>query len=69
MTKEIEKIIKEAANKISRIKGKEYAPNASEINEMIQILLNKVNQETCKCIRFVGGNKWYTNGCKIHSNN
>lgn len=20
----------------------------------------------CKCIKFVGGSKWYKNGCKIH---
>jgi hypothetical protein len=33
------------------------------------ILLTKLDEGTCKCIRFIGGNKWYTNGCKIHSNN
>lgn len=30
------------------------------------ILLTKLDEETCKCIRFIGGNKWYKNGCKIH---
>lgn len=24
--------------------------------------------EECKCIRFTGGDKWYSNGCTIHPN-
>lgn len=38
MTNEIEKIIKEAADKIARIKGKEYAPTSNEIQNKIDYL-------------------------------
>lgn len=38
MTNEIEKIIKEAADKIARIKGKEYAPTSNEIQDKIDYL-------------------------------
>jgi len=24
------------------------------------------SDEECKCIKYKGGNKWYSNGCKIH---
>lgn len=24
--------------------------------------------DECKCLRFIGGNRWYPNGCKIHPN-
>ena len=24
--------------------------------------------DECKCIRFTGGDKWYTNGCNVHPN-
>ncbi len=33
------------------------------------ILLTKLDEGTCRCLRFIGGTKWYTNGCKIHINN
>ena len=30
--------------------------------------LNKLTEKDCKCIRFINGNKFYNNGCKIHKN-
>jgi hypothetical protein len=28
-----------------------------------------LSEEECKCIRYVGGTKWYSNGCKVHPDN
>lgn len=28
--------------------------------------LNQLTVKNCKCIRFINGNKYYNNGCKIH---
>lgn len=30
------------------------------------LLMQKKNAPKCKCIRYVGGNKWHSNGCEIH---
>ena len=38
----------------------------TEINSLIE--LNKLTGKDCKCIRFINGNKFYNNGCKIHKN-
>lgn len=38
MSKEIEKIIKQAHDAITRIKGKDYAPTSREIQEYIDKL-------------------------------
>ncbi|WP_332457510.1 hypothetical protein [Petrimonas sp.] len=45
---------------------------AMEPHEAKELLSNLVNDELqddeCKCIRFTGSDKWYSNGCKIHPN-
>lgn len=35
------------------------------LNDSPELILS---DEECKCIRYVGGNKWYSNGCTIHTN-
>ena len=55
-------------------KGVAYINHRPSFEEMYEAL-NKSDvisslseSEECKCIRFVGGDKYYSNGCKIHPN-
>lgn len=48
---------------------------AEEYHQSELLKLNKSDvisslseSEECKCIRFVGGDKYYPNGCEIHPN-
>ena len=58
--------------------GKVYAKICEAMGEYHRSELLKLNKsdvisslsesEECKCIRFVGGDKYYPNGCEIHPN-
>ena len=34
--------------------------------EKWQFLKQETAEKECKCIRFVGSDNWYSNGCEIH---
>lgn len=37
-----------------------------EYNERDKLEWLDESEDECRCIRFKDGNKWYSNGCKIH---
>jgi hypothetical protein len=37
-----------------------------EIEMVVSEKFFEKHSKKCKCIRFVGGNNWYPNGCEIH---
>lgn len=54
------------AIKTAKMLGFSEAEARQIVQESFKEALYKV--KNCKCIRFVNGNKYYNNGCKIHKN-
>lgn len=55
---------------LNHLKESDYEDVAEDIVKLFLIphVSGQLVVDECKCIRFTGGDKWYSNGCKIHPN-